>query len=1022
MNNSDSIVIIPTYNEKENIEKIIRAVFALEKCFHILVIDDGSPDGTAQIVKSLMATEFADRLFILERSGKLGLGTAYIAGFKWALERDYEYVFEMDADFSHDPADLPRLYGACHDEGYDVSVGSRYVSGVNVVNWPMGRILMSYYASKYVRMVTGINVRDTTAGFVCYRRRVLQTIELDKIRFKGYAFQIEMKYTATKIGFKIKEVPVVFVNRREGTSKMSGGIFSEAFFGVMRLRWDGWTRRYPALPLLLAVLLSMALPQSADGQNIPKVTTDTRYARGATMAFGRVKKVTISGTTVTERGMCWATHPEPTYDEHHTTNDDRLNNNGFIYWLRDLEPATLYYMRAYAKTKEGDIGYGDDIKFYTLPKGQISFTMRDGGDQATYDRIKNATQTAIDWWNNLTEMKDFHPNVGYASGTPTADCSYGGWIRVGPNTSYQRPGTIMHEMLHGCGVIPWADTEWSRHNLRSSVNGDGYGTGYWLGDRVTEVLRFWDNSTSAQLNGDYQHMWPYGINGANEDNGTDLLYIGNGLICQALGEDGLQHTNNHFAEPYYALMQEDTTKFYIKNEDPDRGFYTSYLTPDTGGRLKWTELSAAQATANDSAAWYFTFTPDNQYYQVRNAATGQYLTYSGNTFRTVARATATANEDFHLMKGRVDVPLGSSATRGYWIIHPTSNWTPPCLTANANGNTAGSTFNIANSATKQRWLILTSSETAALEEAAVGQLKQLTADVMKPIKALADVPCTEDGEPSRQAFIATLSSIEQRAGEATSYIEVAPLADEARKAALDYLSVATPADLSKPFDLTYLMPNSDMASTDGWSQAPGIAYGCGEFYQKTFNTYQTVSLLPKGTYRFLVNAFQRPGMPTDSYNSYMAGEDLVTTRFYVDDEETKVRHIASEVQTRRQGGSESTVGGKYFMPNDMQSASKYFAKGFYENVLTLASGGADVKVGLRGGSTASYDWSIFGNFRIYFYGAASIDDLTAIATPATPVTGQPTTVYSLDGRRMQVARGSLQPGIYIIDGRKTVVR
>ena len=244
---SDSIIIIPTYNEKENIEKIIRAIFALEKSFHILIIDDGSPDGTAGIVKGLIANEFADRLFIVERSGKLGLGTAYIAGFKWALAHDYEYIFEMDADFSHDPADLPRLYAACHDEGYDLAIGSRYISGVNVVNWPMGRVLMSYFASMYVRIVTGFQVRDTTAGFKCYRRRVLETIELDKIRFKGYAFQIEMKYTAYKIGFKIKEVSVIFVNRREGTSKMSGGIFSEAFFGVMRLRWDGWTRKYPKI-------------------------------------------------------------------------------------------------------------------------------------------------------------------------------------------------------------------------------------------------------------------------------------------------------------------------------------------------------------------------------------------------------------------------------------------------------------------------------------------------------------------------------------------------------------------------------------------------------------------------------------------------------------------------------------------------------------------------------------------------------------------------------------------------------
>ncbi|MBR1386986.1 MAG: polyprenol monophosphomannose synthase [Alloprevotella sp.] len=234
---SDSIIIIPTYNEIENIEKIIRAVKSLPKKFDILIIDDGSPDGTADVVKRLQTTDFADELFLIERSGKLGLGTAYIAGFEWAIAHKYDYIFEMDADFSHNPNDLIPLYEACATEGFDMSVGSRYVSGVNVVNWPMGRILMSYYASMYVRIVLGIKLRDTTAGFVCYKRKVLETIDLANIRFKGYAFQIEMKYTTLRLGFKIKEVPVVFVNRQEGTSKMSGGIFSEALFGVIRLRF-----------------------------------------------------------------------------------------------------------------------------------------------------------------------------------------------------------------------------------------------------------------------------------------------------------------------------------------------------------------------------------------------------------------------------------------------------------------------------------------------------------------------------------------------------------------------------------------------------------------------------------------------------------------------------------------------------------------------------------------------------------------------------------------------------------------
>ena len=241
---SDSIVIIPTYNEKENIENIIRAVFDLPHSFDVLIIDDGSPDGTAQIVKELQI-EFPQRLHLVERSGKLGLGTAYIAGFKWSLLHDYQYIFEMDADFSHPPKDLLNLYEACSSGEADVAVGSRYVNNlVSVVNWPIGRILMSYFASIYVRIVTGLRVKDTTAGFVCYTRRVLERFEFEKIKFKGYAFQIEMKFTSFKYGFKIKEVPIIFVNRELGVSKMSGGIFSEALFGVIRLKVSSWFRKY----------------------------------------------------------------------------------------------------------------------------------------------------------------------------------------------------------------------------------------------------------------------------------------------------------------------------------------------------------------------------------------------------------------------------------------------------------------------------------------------------------------------------------------------------------------------------------------------------------------------------------------------------------------------------------------------------------------------------------------------------------------------------------------------------------
>lgn len=240
---ADSLVIIPMYNERENAEAIIRAVMEVDECFDVLVIDDNSPDGTADIVRRMIEA-YPRRVHLIERAGKLGLGTAYIEGFKYGLMHGYDYILEMDADFSHNPSDLPELRRVCRDGEGDLSVGSRYITGVNVVNWPMGRVLLSYYASAYVRLITGMKVRDTTAGFVCYSAEVLRTIDLDKIRFKGYAFQIEMKFTAYKFGFKIKEVPIIFVNRVLGESKMSSGIFSEAVFGVISLKINSWFKKY----------------------------------------------------------------------------------------------------------------------------------------------------------------------------------------------------------------------------------------------------------------------------------------------------------------------------------------------------------------------------------------------------------------------------------------------------------------------------------------------------------------------------------------------------------------------------------------------------------------------------------------------------------------------------------------------------------------------------------------------------------------------------------------------------------
>jgi glycosyltransferase involved in cell wall biosynthesis len=1020
MNGSDSIVIIPTYNEKENIEKIVRAVFSLEKAFDILVIDDGSPDGTAGIVKGLMAAEFAGRLHILERSGKLGLGTAYIMGFKWALDHEYDYVFEMDADFSHDPSDLPRLYSACHDEGYDVAVGSRYVSGVNVVNWPMGRVLMSYYASKYVRMITGIKVRDTTAGFVCYKRQVLATIELDKIRFKGYAFQIEMKYTAYKIGFKIKEVPVIFVNRREGTSKMSGGIFSEAFFGVMRLRWDGWWRKYPAIKAASAALAMMlTMGTTAQAQTEPTVTTNTKFARGATMAFGRMT-AKANGSTIKEQGFCWASHPQPTVDENTTTS--YLSNNGRIYWLKELQPATLYYMRAYAKAQDGSVGYGEDIKFYTLPKGEVTCWYNNGGDAAANTRITNAKDEACQIFSDLTSIKK-HFNMGYSPGTPTADCGYSDepWINMGSNSSYQRTGTIMHEMEHGLGLVPYS-TQWNKNILRAGLDGEGRGTGQWLGDRVSEFLDFWDNTSGSRLNGDYQHMWPYGINGAHEDNGSKELYFANALIGQALGEDGLEHRSNTFAEPCYVFNQEDDVKYYIKNEDVERGLYTSYLMPNATGRLLWKQLSSEQAAQNDSAAWYVTFTPQNQYYQFRNAATGQYITYSGG-IKTMQRESLTDADNFHLMRGRIDVGKGEGAQRGYWIIHPSGNLSPYCLAANASEATGAKKFDISNSATQQRWLIMTAEEAKLFDAAALTQLRDEAKSVLVPVKALMNVPHTTTDPQADQAFSATIADLEARIEHATSPAELVTLGDEAAAAALQFLNVATPTDMEHPFDLTYMVHNPGIDSAEGWSVAPTISYSCGEFYQTTFDFYQTVKKLPKGTFMLKVQAFQRPGSWSDAYNDYAGGNNKVNATVYAGGKSELMAHIASEAQSRKLGGTEKTVGGNKYIPDNMQAASLYFAAGLYENTVVYTSNLGQLKIGVKSTSMPSSYWCIFDNFRLYFYGGVDSDYITGVNdVVVTQQSVEENAVYSLDGRRQTKGIEALKPGLYIKGGKKYIVR
>lgn len=740
---------------------------------------------------------------------------------------------------------------------------------------------------------------------------------------------------------------------------------------------------------------------------VPTVVTDTRFVRGATMAFGRIKSVNANGATIKTRGFVCSENPEPTIND--IRSSGTLNSNGQIYWLKDLKPATKYYMRAYVITAGYQVAYGDPIKFYTIPMGNVTYNYSNNGDAATNARIKEALEQACYYFNNMIYTEREY-NIDYSAGTPTADCNYTdvNHMNIGPNTSYQRCGTVMHEMEHGLGLQNYY-TQWSKSELRS-----GNGTGYWLGDRVTEALQFWDNNTTSRLNGDNIHMWPYGVNGAHEDNGSNELYLANAMICQALGEDGLEHNFNRHADPYYSLNQEDNLKFYIKNESANRGLYTSYLIPLANGTLKWREMTATEAAANDSVAWFITFTPENQYYQFRNAATGHYLTYSSG-IKTIQRTSLTANDDWHLMKGRVDV----DGQRGYWIIHPQDgSWTPPCIQANANGAVGSSSFNIANTAETQRWLIMTLDEMKATESKAVTNMKAQAADLLKQVKALQSVPHTEDTPGIDQTTTNALLSLEARIDAATTPTELQIIIADAQQTANDFLQSVSATDPAQPFDLTYMLINPDLTSgNEGWSAAAAISYDCGEFYEKTFDYNQTVKNLPAGNYVFTAHAFQRPG-PYASCASVNTNATI-----YAGSKSAKMAHIKDDGQSKKIGtGNEVTVGGKY-VPDNMQAAAAYFKKGLYENRVagSVASNGGSLKVGLKSTSMGSGYWAIFTNFRLYFFGKMSEDILLGVTDIKTKAPSQRKTIFTLDGRQLS-PDAQLRPGLYIIDGRKTIIR
>ena len=432
----------------------------------------------------------------------------------------------------------------------------------------------------------------------------------------------------------------------------------------------------------------------------PDVITYPYLARGSTMIFGR-STINANLQSLKEHGLCWSKHPEPTIFDNRTTQS--FNNNGPMYHIENVTPSTEYYVRAYALTSENVVRYGEIIKVITLPSGTVSYTLSGNVSGENRTRIDKAMSSAVSYFNQLTSIQGHSLSVNFGSGTPTAEASYGGWMRFGPSTSYQQTGTALHELGHTIGVGTHAMWYGPSSPLRETGSG-----GAWLGGRTTELLQFLDNDPASYLRGDATHVWPYGVNGAHEDNGTEFLYIANALIAQALGEDGLPPTGG-FATPAYTFSVIKDKKYYLKSEGQSTGLLTSFVIEDENGSLVNRVMTPEEAAANDLAAWYIEFNSSNSFYTLKNAATGSCFTFSGsgnNGVTASQQSTPTANNFFQLMESREDVTYQSLTTRGYWIIHPEQVASPPSFSATTNETTSTTNVNLSNSSTAQRWLIL----------------------------------------------------------------------------------------------------------------------------------------------------------------------------------------------------------------------------------------------------------------------------------------------------------------------------
>ena len=578
------------------------------------------------------------------------------------------------------------------------------------------------------------------------------------------------------------------------------------------------------------------------------VKTDTRFARGSTMAFGRS---TVTGNNILEQGFVYSeTNSNPTLADPRTT--DFVNVNGNIYRMNNLTPGTKYYCRAYAVNNSHQVAYGDVIEIITVPKGTLGYGVNLSGDEQIDARITGSLEGAVSYWNNLGQLSGVWFTGNYDGGVQTADCSYGGWIRFGPSTSYQAVGTTMHEMLHGIGM----GQHWS-------WNGDireGWSSGLWRGKRTRDLMQFWDNNDTEYFTGDGIHGWgtnasfDYCVNGAHVDTHGDNQYLCTALIAEALCEDNLIRAGDRFCVPAYTFPQNDDKTYIITNSDEKFG-QGKYFLVDEGGTLKWKALTSDEViTANNGGLWYITFTPSNQYYQIKNAGTGRYITYDSG-FKT-----STSSDDMQLLLSFVDAQIGEQLYDTYHIIDP-NDWsnTPNCLTAANSNAVSSSTFSSTYGATAQRWIIMETDEIGTLEEGYRDKLDEMIARI-RTMKATSH---TELVDGANVELETELSRIETEKSTA-SILRLLELCDEAWEAAKDFLRHTQPTTY---YDISFLITNAGFDDGNkGWvGSSPAVNFGCAEFYQTNFDIYQNIQNLPAGKYVYKVKAFQRPGSSDEAY-------------------------------------------------------------------------------------------------------------------------------------------------------------